>query len=203
MVRSFLSKLKKLLRVLQNNLPPNFLFYLQGFEVLEPTLGLKHGIVGAEQHFVLKKAVGVLDQHRPEVFRRPPRKIDIDVGLVHRYGQLFFLPGHRRVSHDDREAGKIGGHVIEMQRVSVLQLESAAAWSSRADAGLPGVRDEWNSQLNAFLPERIESRVIGEKGLSGGMQLETAKPQFLHRPLQLSHGNRPFPRIYRSEADEL
>src|SRR5215813_3026708 len=169
MVRSFLSKLKKLLRVLQNNLPPNFLFYLQGFEVLDPTLGLKHRIVGAEQDFILKKAVGVLDQHWPEVFRRPPGKIDVDVGLVHRHGELLFLPGHRRVSHDDREAGKIGGHVIEMQRVSVLQLESAAARSSCADAGLPRVRDERDSQLDAFLPERVEARVIGEKGLSGGM----------------------------------
>src|SRR5215475_15333853 len=169
MVRSFLSKLKKLLRVLQNNLPPNFLFYLQGFEVLEPTLGLKHGIVGAEQHFVLKKAVGVLDQHWPEIFRRPPRKIDIDVGLVHRHGELLFLPGHRRVNHDDRKAGKIGGHVIEMQRVSVLQLESSAARSSRADAGLTRVRDERDPQLDALLPERIEARVIREKGLSSGM----------------------------------
>src|SRR5262245_61602620 len=163
------SELKKLLRVLQKNLPPNFLFYLQGFEVLEPTLGLKHGIVGAEQDFVLKKTVGVLDQHWPEVFRRPPGKIDVDIGLVHRHGELLFLPGHRRVSHDDREAGKIGGHVIDMQRVSVLQLESSAARGSRADAGLPRVRDEGDPQLDALLPERIEARLIGEKGLNRGM----------------------------------
>src|SRR5262245_2033038 len=198
-----LPEVKKLLRVFQKDFPTHFLFYLQGFEVLDPTLGLKHRIVGAEQDFVLKKGVGVLDQHWPEVFRRPTGKIDVDVGLVHRHGELFFLPGHRRVSHDDREAGKIGGHVVEMQRMSVLQLESAAARGSRADACLPRVRDQRNPQLNALLPERIEARVIGEKCLNGGMELETTKPQFIHRPLQLPQRDRPFPWIDRSEADEL
>src|SRR5262249_37237825 len=167
------SELKKLLRVLQQNLPPHFLFYLQAFKVLEPALGLQRRIIRTEQDFVLKKAVGVLDQHGPEVFRRPPRKIDVDVRLVHRHGESFFLPRNRRVSHDDREVGKIGGHVIEMQRMRVLQLESAAAWGSRADAGLPSVGNERDSQLNAFLPERIEARVVREKGLSGRMELET------------------------------
>src|SRR5919198_19046 len=70
-------------------------------EIGQPAVGGDHGVVGAEQYLVLEQRVGVLDQLRREVIRRPAGQVDVHLRLVQRDRQRLVLPGGRRGGQGD------------------------------------------------------------------------------------------------------
>src|SRR5829696_6153957 len=73
---------------------------IEGFEVLDPPFGGQQRIVRSEEDLVPQHRVGGPHKLRGEVLRRPPRQVDVDVGLVLRDGDRGVLPRHGRVRHD-------------------------------------------------------------------------------------------------------
>src|SRR5438067_12812 len=78
-------QLKKPRRILLQDQRPHLGLDRQLVELLHPTLGRDHGVVRAEQDLLLQQRVGILDQERWEILRRPPGEIDVDLRLVRRH----------------------------------------------------------------------------------------------------------------------
>src|SRR6202012_4996460 len=51
-------------------------------EIGEPAIGRDHRPVRTEQHLILQYAVDIAHQDRREIFRRPAREVNVDIGLV-------------------------------------------------------------------------------------------------------------------------
>src|SRR5438132_12262903 len=69
-------QLEKPCRIVLQDQRPDFGLDRQLGELLHPALGRDHRVVGAEQDLLLQQRVGVLDQERRAVLRRPARAAD-------------------------------------------------------------------------------------------------------------------------------
>ena len=80
------SDLQKLPRIVLEDQRSHFVLDRNISEILQPAIRRDRRPVGAEQHFVLQQRIGVLDENRWKVFRRPAGHVDIDIRLVGRDG---------------------------------------------------------------------------------------------------------------------
>ena len=164
-------------------------------EVLEPAVRRDQRIVGAEQHLGLELRVRVLHQLRRKVFRRPARQVDVDVRLVQADGQRLVLPRPGRMRDDDRHVGKVGRDVVEMDRVRILQPQSAAARHAGADARMTAVKDRRQPMLRDHFVERIRDAVVREEALQRRMKLEAADHTIRDQAARFAHAHLALVRI--------
>src|SRR5271157_1104633 len=84
------------------------------------------------------------------------------------------LPGKRRVRHNNGHLGKIHGYVINGHGVAILQAHPAAAWHSRTQATMPGVKDDRQPRLSKDFVKRVSKQIIGNKFLDRWMKFESS-----------------------------
>src|SRR5690606_12761753 len=155
-------------------------------EVLEPAIRRDERKVGAEQHLVLELAVRIAHELFREILRRPAGEIDVNVRLVQANRQRLVLPGPGRVRDDHRHVREVRRDVVEVDRVGVFELQSAAAGHSRADARMAAVEYRGKPVFGDDLVERIRHAVIGKESLDRGMKLESPNAAVLDEAARLA-----------------
>ena len=171
-------------------------------EVGEPAIRRDERIVGAEQHPVAQQRVGVLDQLRREVLRRPAGQVDVDLRLVHRHRERLVLPRERGVREHDLERREVDRDVVDVDRIRVLEADAAAAGQARADARLPGVEERGQPRLLDHLVERVGHAVVREEALDVGVELEAAHPVVGDQAPRLVDAAPALVRVDARERDE-
>src|SRR3954454_2621211 len=99
-------------------------------EVAEPAVWGEEGGTRAEEDLVLEQGVGVLHELRREVLRRPAGQVDVHARLVGGDGEGLVLPGEGRVRQDDLEVREVGGDVVHVEGVGVLEADATPAGDS-------------------------------------------------------------------------
>src|SRR3954451_6683738 len=160
--------------VLLEDQRPDLVVDLDALEVPQPALGRDHREVQTEQNLPFEQGVRVADELRREVLGRPAGEVDVDLWLVHRDRDRLVLPGEGGLGKHDRQLGKIGRHVVHVDRVRVLQPHPAAAREAGADAAVPGVKEGGEAGFRDHLIQRIDVPVVREERLQVGVELEPA-----------------------------
>src|SRR5215471_9838243 len=159
-------------RVLLEDLRSYLVLDRQLGEVGEPAIRGEQREVRPEQDLVLQQGVGVLDELRREVLRRPARQVDVDLRLVGGDTERLVLPGEGRMRQDDLHPGEADRHVVDVQRVGVLQADPAAAGHTGADAGLAGVEQRDRPEFLDRLVQAVRHPVVGVEPLDVRMEFE-------------------------------
>ena len=113
-------------RVLFQNQRPHVILDTDLLEIRQPAIRRQQRVVRPEQHLCFEQRVGVLNQRRREILRRPAGEIDVHLRLVQADGNRFVLPRERRVRHDDGHLRKIHGDIVDRHGSSELHREGAA-----------------------------------------------------------------------------
>src|SRR5262249_19267709 len=189
-------------RVLLHDQRPYLGLDVQVLEILDPPVGRDGREVRAEEHLVAQQAVGVPHEQGREVLRRPAGQVDVDARLVRRDRQGLLLPREGRVGEDDVQVREISGHVVDVQRVGVLQAEPAAARRAGPGSGLAGVEQGHEAVLGDDLVERVGDPVVRIEALRAGMKLEPPDPVVGGQAPGEAHPGRAAGRIDAPERDD-
>src|SRR5829696_4149300 len=78
------------------------------------------------------------------------------------------------MGEDDLELGEVGRHIVDVDRVRVLEPDAAAPGKTRADPAVAGVKEGGQPSLGDHLVEGVGSPVVGEERLQVRVELEAA-----------------------------
>src|SRR3990172_2264756 len=163
---------------------PHPLFELQFLKTFQPTLRVDVGIIGAEDHFVRKQRVHVRDDRFGNILGEPSRQIDIEVCLMQAARQQLVFPRPTVMSCNDRNLGKIGGHIIQVDRPRIVQFYPHPSGLAHPQSRETTMKENGDIEIDALLVQRVDHRIVGEKILNRRGGVWGLLNQNVDRPLQ-------------------
>ncbi len=162
--------------------------------------GVRDGEVRAEEDLVLQQGVRVVHELRREVLRRPAGQVDVHARLVRGHGERLVPPGEGRMRQDDPQVREVGGHVVHMEGVGVLQPDPAPAGHPGADAGLARVEEGVMVPVSSITRSQAGTPRTGRRGKKPWMLGELEPPPRTPRPAAGPARSPAFPRKGPIEA---
>src|SRR3990172_252668 len=181
---------------------PHPLFELQFLKTFQPALRVDVGIIGAEDHFVRKQRVHVRDDRFGNILGEPSRQIDIEVCLMQAARQQLVFPRPTVMSCNDRNLGKIGGYIIQVDRPCIFQFDPHPSGLAHPQSRETTMKENGDIEIDALLVQRVDHRIVGEKILNRRVEFEPFETQIVDGPLQLRQRGLSLPGINAGKTDK-